>query len=298
MEPFAYPSFAAVRAREKTAEEQDLVASLLRRLTELLLERGFFARLEEDETTVTLYSASNDCEMMMTSLLLALHATNQLTDAFVSTPLFIVASSLASRRSSARTSRRGVASYLAPLFARLPSDTPLSHTLQQLLTEELPHSRSPTLFLEALAKEWKTRPADTLFVFFDLCTSRTGRKTPSRLDAPDSGSYERVAEFMRPFFAKKYTPTTDLLHSVLFLLHDKMQHGESLLREMTLLSWLLTTDSTLITAESAEMLCQLGCAVAANSEYSVYSAFFDNTIASALPTLSALPASVSPHLIP
>lgn len=107
MEPFAYPSFAAVRAREKTAEEQDLVASLLRRLTELLLERGFFARLEEDETTVTLYSASNDCEMMMTSLLLALHATNQLTDAFVSTPLFIVASSLASRRSSARTSAAG-----------------------------------------------------------------------------------------------------------------------------------------------------------------------------------------------
>ena len=67
---------------------------------------------------------------------------------------------------------------------------------------------------------------------------------------------------------------------------------------MTLLSWLLTTDSTLITAESAEMLCQLGCAVAANSEYSVYSAFFTSTIASALPTLSALPASVSPHLIP
>lgn len=162
----------------------------------------------------------------------------------------------------------------------------------------MPHSRSPTLFLEALAKEWKTRPADTLFVFFDLCTSRTGRKTSSRLDAPDSGSYERVAEFMRPFFAKKYTPTTDLLHSILFLLHDKMQHGESLLREMTLLSWLLTTDSTLITAESAEMLCQLGCAVAANAEYSVYSAFFTSTIASALPTLSALPASVSPHLIP
>lgn len=107
MEPFAYPSFAAVRCGEKTAEEQDLVASLLRRLTELLLERGFFARLEEDETTVTLYSASNDCEMMMTSLLLALHTTNQLTDAFVSTPLFIVASSLASRRSSARTSAAG-----------------------------------------------------------------------------------------------------------------------------------------------------------------------------------------------
>lgn len=107
MEPFAYPSFAAVRAREKTAEDQDLVVSLLRRLTELLLERGFFARLEEDETTVTLYSASNDCEMMMTSLLLALHTTNQLTDAFVSTPLFIVASSLASRRSSARTSAAG-----------------------------------------------------------------------------------------------------------------------------------------------------------------------------------------------
>ena len=39
MEPFAYPSFAAVRAREKTAEDQDLVVSLLRRLTELLLER-------------------------------------------------------------------------------------------------------------------------------------------------------------------------------------------------------------------------------------------------------------------
>lgn len=106
MEPFAYPSFAAVRAREKTAEDQDLVVSLLRRLMELLLERGFFARLE-DETTVTLYSASNDCEMMMTSLLLALHATNQLTDAFASTPLFIVASSLASRRSSARTSAAG-----------------------------------------------------------------------------------------------------------------------------------------------------------------------------------------------
>ena len=107
MEPFAYPSFAAVRAREKTAEEQDLAASLLRRLTELLLERGFFARLEEDETTVTLYSASNDCEMMMTSLLLGLHATNQLTDAFFFTPLFIVASSLASRRSSARISAAG-----------------------------------------------------------------------------------------------------------------------------------------------------------------------------------------------
>ena len=105
MEPFAYPSFAVVRAREKTAEEQGC-ASLLRRLTELLLERGFFARLE-DETTVTLYSASNDCEMMMTSLLLALHATNQLTDAFFFTPLFIVASSLASRRSSARTSAAG-----------------------------------------------------------------------------------------------------------------------------------------------------------------------------------------------
>lgn len=159
----------------------------------------------------------------------------------------------------------------------------------------MPHSRSPTLFLEALAKEWKTRPADTLFVFFDLCTSRAHSPTPSRLDAPDSGSYERVAEFMRPFFAKKYTPTTDLLHSLLFLLHDKTQHGESLLREMALLSWLLATDATLITAESAEMLCQLGCAVAGSSQYFVYSAFFDNAIASALPTLSTLPASVSPR---
>ena len=107
MEPFAYPSFAAVRAREKTAEDQDLVVSLLRRLTELLQERGFFARLEADETTVSLYSASNDCETMMTSLLLGLLAANLLTDAFASTPLFIVASSLASRRSSARTSAAG-----------------------------------------------------------------------------------------------------------------------------------------------------------------------------------------------
>lgn len=107
MEPFAYPSLVAVRVREKTAEEQSVASSLLHRLTELLLERGFFARLEEDETAVSLYSASNDCETMMTSLLLGLLTANLLTDAFASTPLFIVASSLASRRSSARTSAAG-----------------------------------------------------------------------------------------------------------------------------------------------------------------------------------------------
>lgn len=189
---------------------------------------------------------------------------------------------------------QGVASYLASLFVQLETGTSLFQSLEQLFVEELPQSQNTTLFLETLAKGWKDPSLETLFVFFDLCTSSTRLMEPSLLDAPD-GDYEHIAQLMRPFFAAKYTPSANLLHSVLFLLHNKIEHHESLLREMALLSWLLSGDATFITAESVEMFCQLGRDMATIPQYSVYSTFFSSVIADSLPALPSLPASVSLH---
>lgn len=100
-------------------------------------------------------------------------------------------------------------------------------------------------------------------------------------------------KMIAPFFAQRYTPSEELHNSLLFLLCNKIEHGETLLREMSLLSWVVHTGELRSFApDIVEAYCQLGKVCGEKPAYSCYVAFFNEQIASALGTLTSLPPSV------